>query len=211
MKKAFVTLVLAALGVTGLAGCGHGQTSYTPAAAAFGANGQCYMPLSVPQTAWQAIEQQYIHQGWCQSGWTPIYIPQQTYMAYYPYYSSPAFYTHYVPATYRTSYVSYERGFGTSHRAQIATATRTATYKGSNGKTTTYNQIKTGGGTRTSFGSGTRCDVMRGSLMKPQYAKRGGGGFSGGGSRGGGYSSGGGSRTGSGTSRTGSGSHTSGC
>jgi hypothetical protein len=210
MKKFVTTLVLVALGVVGLAGCGQGNTSYVPAAAAFGGNGQCYMPMQVPQTAWQAIEQQYIAQGWCQSGWTPILIPQQTYMAYYPYYSSPAFYTHYVPATYRTSYVSYERSFGTTYKSQIAAAEKTATYKGSNGKTTTYNKIKTGGGTRTSFGSGTRCDVMRDSLMKPQYAKRGSGGHIGGGSRGG-YSSGGGSRTGSsrtGTSRSGS---TSGC
>src|SRR4051794_35736576 len=116
--------------MTGVPACGNQQTHYVPAAAAFGGNGQCYMPLSVPQTYWQQIEQQYIHQGWCHAGWTPTYIPMSTYETYYPYYSSGAFYNTYIPLGYRTSYVSYEHQFGTTYRSQIATLSKTATYKG---------------------------------------------------------------------------------
>lgn len=204
MRRLAATLLAAVCIATGVSACSSQPTTYVPAAAAFGnaGLGQCYMPLSVPQSAWQAIEQQYIARHWCSAGWAPVYIPQSTYMAYYPYYSSPVFYSHYIPSVYRTSYVSYERGFGTTYHSQILTAERTATYKGSNGKTTTYNQIKGGGGTRAKFGGGTRCSAVRDALLQPKYQARGGG--SGGGSRSG--SSGGGSRSGSSGSRSGSGS-----
>lgn len=215
MKKFVVGLVMVAMASLGLAACGGSHNvAYTPAPAAFGSSalGQCYMPLSVPQSYWQSIEAQYIHNGWCHAGWTPTYIPQSTYMTYYPYYSSGAFYTHYIPVGYRTSYISYERNFGTTYRSQISTLDRNAVYKGSNGKTTTYNNIKSGGGTRSSFSSGgTRCSAVRNALLQPKYQAKGGGGggSSGGGSRGG-STSGGGSRSGSGsgsgtTSRSGSG------
>lgn len=214
MKKFAAVLIAGVIGIFGLSGCGGNQpVAYTPSLAAFGGNGQCYMPLSVPQTYWQSIEAQYIHNGWCHAGWTPVYIPQSTYMTYYPYYSSGAFYTHYIPVGYRTTYVSYEHNFGTTYRSQIATLDRSAVYRGSNGKTTTYNQIKSGGGTRSSFSSGgTRCSAVRYALLKPQYQKRGGGGgFSGGGSRGGGFSGGGSRSGGSSGSRSGTSSKTGGC
>lgn len=214
MKKFVVALAASAMALFGLSACGGSNPTYVPSAAAWGnaGLGQCYMPLGVPQSAWQAIQQQYITNHYCQPGWTPVYMPQSTYMAYYPYWSSGVFYNHYLPVTYRTSYVSYETGFGRQYHSQILTAERTATYKGSNGKTTTYNKIKSGGGSRSSFGTGgTRCSAVRDVLLQPQYqTKGGGGGFSGGGSRGGGGYSGGGSRSGSSGSRSGSGSSKSG-
>jgi hypothetical protein len=209
VKKFVVGLVMVAMTSLGLAACGgNPNVAYTPSLAAFGNStlSQCYMPLSVPQSYWQSIEQQYIQRGWCHAGWQPTYIPQNMYMTYYPYYSSPVFYNAYIPVAYRTSYVSYERGFGTTYRSQIATLDRTAVYRGSNGKTTTYNQIKSGGGSRSSFGTGgTRCSAVRNALLQPKYQTKGGGGFSGGGSRGG-TTSGGGSRTGGSRSGSGSGS-----
>lgn len=203
MKKFVVGLVMTAMATLGLSACGGSQpVQYTPSLAAFGSStlSQCYMPLSVPQSYWQSIEQQYIQRGWCHAGWAPTYIPMSMYETYYPYYSSPVFYNTYIPMGYRTGYISYEHSFGTTYRTQIATLDRTASYRGTNGKTTTYNNIKSGGGTRSSFSSGgTRCSAVRNVLLKPQYQNRGGGGgFSGGGSRGGGFS-GGGSRSGSGT------------
>lgn len=212
MKKTLYALVAVALAAVGLTACGGQPVTYTPAAAAWGNAGlhQCYMPLGVPQSSWQAIEQRYIASHYCQAGWTPIYMPQQTYMAYYPYWSSGVFYNHYLPASYRTVYVSYETNYGRTYHSQILSAERTATYKGSNGKTTTYNKIKTGGGTRSSFGTGTRCSAMRDALLQPKYQRRGGGGSFGGGSRGGG-GIGGGSRSGSSGSRSGTSSGSKGC
>lgn len=204
MIRRFVAIgCVVAATLMGAAACGGSNPTYAPVAAAWGNAGlsQCYMPLGVPQTAWQAIEQQYIAHHYCQPGWTPVYMPQSTYMAYYPYWSSSAYYGYYLPSPYRSSYIVYERNFGTQYHSQILTAERTAVYKGSNGKTTTYNKISTGGGTRAKFGSGTRCSAVRNVLLQPQYQARG----TGGGSRSGGGTSGGTSRSGGGT-RSGSGS-----
>lgn len=202
MKKFIVAAVAATLTMLGLGACGGGHpTTYTPAA--YGQNGYCYY-INSPAEA-LALQSS----GLCPHSWAPLLAPLAWQQMYYPYYSSPAYYNHYVPVGVRTVYISHERSFGSTYRSQIATASKSASYRGSNGKVTTYNKISTGGGTRTSFGTktSTRCDVVRGALLKTKFQRGGGGGF-GGGSRSGG-SSGGGTRSGSSsTSRSGSSSGT---
>lgn len=201
MKKFIVAAVAAALTMVGLGSCGSSQpTAYAPAA--YGQNGYCYYINSPAEAvALQAS-------GLCPHSWVPLLAPLMWQQMYYPYYSSPAYYNHYVPVSVRTVYVSHERSFGSTYRSRISTLSKTASYRGSNGKVTTYNKISTGGGTRTTFGTktSTRCDVIRPALLKSKFQRGGGGGGGfGGGSRssGGGYS--GGSRSGSSsTSRSGS-------
>lgn len=196
MKRIVLSAIAAVMAVTGLSACGQGSTYYHPAA--YGQNGHCYY-INNPA---EAIALQ--HAGLCPNTWLPMQAPLAWQEMYYPYYSSPAYYNAYVPVGLRRGYITSEQSFGRTYHSAILTAERSAVYKSNTGKTTTYSKISSGGGTRTSFGSGTRCDVVSNALLKPQFqhpAKGGGGGGFGGGSRGG-YS--GGSRSGSGSgSRTG--------
>jgi hypothetical protein len=199
MRKIVMLPLLALLLVIGLSGCGGGQpVSYAPAA--YGQNGQCYYvddPYEV------TVLQQ---QGLCQRSWTPFLMPLFWHQMYYPYYSSPGYVNTFVVVSHRTTYVTHERSFGNTYKSQISSASKTAKYKGSNGKIVTGNKVNTNNmkGSRNSGGSGSRtktCSLGPISTSAGLLFKGGGGG--GGGSRGGSSggsrssSSGGGSRSGS--------------
>lgn len=153
MKKILATVILAA---SVLVGCGGGQAvAYRPIS--YGENNQCYYVNSPAEViALQA-------QGLCQAGWAPTLMPLYWHQRYWNYYSSPSYYNVYVPASSRTVYVASERSWGSINKSSIATASKTATYQGSNGKTVTADKIgvaKYGGGSRfgpvgTKFGGGS--------------------------------------------------------
>lgn len=153
MKKIILSIILAA---AILAGCGGGHPiAYRPIA--YGENNQCYY-VNNPA---EVITLQA--QGLCQPGWAPTLMPLYWHQRYYPYYSSPAYYNVYVPVASRSVYITSERTWGSSNKTAIATASREATYKGSNGKTVPASKIgaaKYGGGARfgpegTKFGGGS--------------------------------------------------------
>lgn len=144
--------VLITIGATlGLTGCGDGDVTYAPAA--YGIPGHCYYVDSpVEAVALTAA-------GLCPASWTPTLMPLAWHEQYYPYYSSPAYVTRYVPVASRTVYVQHQTTFGATYKTQIASATKTAVYKGSNGKTVPASGIgisKFGGGSSAKYGGGAR-------------------------------------------------------
>lgn len=164
MRKTLFALML----VVGLlTGCGRGHpVAYRPIA--FGENNQCYYVQNPAEVI--ALQQQ----GLCDPSWAPAVMPSYWHMRYWNYYSSPAYYTVYVPAPSRAAYSTAERSWGSGHQAEISTAARQATYKGSNGKTVTAEKIgaaKFGGGARfgptgTKFGGGARTAPVEGPAPK---------------------------------------------
>ena len=87
-------------------------------------------------------------------------MPLAWHETYWGFYSPPAYYNVYVPAATRTVYISHETTFHTTYSSQIATASKTATYKGSNGKTVTGPntaklKFSSGSGSTTSKGGGS--------------------------------------------------------
>jgi hypothetical protein len=150
------TLVLFAFVLVACGGGGGEKVAYRPVA--FGADSQCYYaddPLEV---------QMLVNAGLCEPHWSPAAMPLAWHQRYWNYYSSPAYYQLYVPEPIRTVYVDRERSFGSLNRQAIATESKKATYRGSNGKTVSADKIgaaKYGGGNRfgpvgKKFGGGAR-------------------------------------------------------
>lgn len=153
MKRAIFAIIITGFILTG---CAHSQRiAYQPTS--FGENGHCYY-VDSPYEA-----QELIRSGMCPSDWIPYPISPLFHQRYFNYYASPSYYRVYVPVASRSSYASSEKSWGSSNRTAIATESKTATYKGSNGKTVTADKIgvaKYGGGSRfgpvgTKFGGGS--------------------------------------------------------
>lgn len=123
--------------------CSSQPVAYEPAA--YGANGTCYY-IQSPAEAY-ALQQA----GLCPRGWGIGMAPLYWQEMYWPYYSSPAYYGVYVPSPLRTTYVSVERTFYNQHTSAVRTASSTASYRSSTGKTVTG---KTVIASKAQFGSG---------------------------------------------------------
>jgi hypothetical protein len=150
------------LGVT-LTGCSSGPAA-TYAPAAYGQNGQCYY-LDDPYEA-----QQLLAAGLCPAGWVPAPMPLSWEEMYFSYYDSPAYYSRYVLVSHRTVYLSHEAAFHTTYASQISAASKSATYKGSNGKTVTGTTAKM----KFSTGSGSTGTAGGGSLRRGTTGTTGG-------------------------------------
>ncbi len=153
MKRIILSVIIAA---AILAGCGGGSpVAYRPIA--YGENNQCYYVNSPAEVITLQA------QGLCDRSWAPTLMPLLWHQRYWNYYSSPSYYSVYVPVASRSVYITTERTWGSNNRAAIATASREATYRGSNGKTVPASKIgaaKYGGGSRfgpvgTKFGGGS--------------------------------------------------------
>lgn len=207
MKTKFAVLISAVLMLTGLTACGHNDMSYRPAA--FGQSGQCYYVDNPAEAI--ALQQAEL----CPSSWIPTVMPLFWHQQYAYYYDYPGYYNRFVPVSSRTIYVTHAHTFENTYRSQIKTASKTAQFRGSDGKTYTGNKIKvgpktfTGGSNKGGFSGGSNKSKTCG-MSQSGYAYKGGGttggtsggssGFSGGGNRGG-YS--GGSKGGSSGSTSG--------
>lgn len=153
MKKIFLSIIMAAVMLTGCGG-GH-HVAYRPIA--YGENNQCYYVNNPVETI--ALQQA----GLCQPGWAPTIMPIYWHQRYWNYYASPSYYRTYVPVASRSTYVASEKSWGSTNKTAIATEAKRATYQGSNGKTVTADKIgaaKYGGGARfgptgTKFGGGS--------------------------------------------------------
>lgn len=155
---AAITAVLAA----GLTACDDADdVSYAPVA--YGVPGHCYYVDSPAEAV--ALRSA----GLCPAAWAPTLMPLAWHEQYYPYYSSPAYYNVYVPASSRVVYTRTETTFGTTYKTQISTATKTATYKGSNGKTVPASKIGT-----SKFGSGNSFSSSSGNAKYGGGARNGG-------------------------------------
>lgn len=155
------------IAVAALAGCSHpAAVSYAPAAVSYapaaygmqvGGVYECYYvnsPLEV---------QTLVANGYCPAGSVPTHMPESWLDEYFMFYDSPAYYNVYVPVAYRTTYISTYHTYYVSHTTVINTASRSATWKGSNGKTVSGSQVNTAK-MKFSTGSGSTGKVGGGSL-----------------------------------------------
>lgn len=148
------------IAVAALAGCSHpAAVSYAPAAYGMqvGSVYDCYYvsdPLEV---------QTLVTNGYCPAGSVPTRMPESWLDEYFSYYDSPVYYNTYVPASYRTAYVSTYHTYYVQHTTVINTASKSATWKGSNGKTVSGSQVNTAK-MKFSTGSGSTSNVGGGSL-----------------------------------------------
>lgn len=161
MTKRIAVLIAALFAAAAaLAGCSHpAPVAYAPAAygeVLHGA-GYCYWDDDVYEA------QQLFAQGLCPAGWVPAQMPLYWHERYYSYYSSPAYYNTYVIASHRTVYVTHETTFRTTYSSQITAQAKTATWKGSNGKTVSGAKVDTAK-MKFSTGSGSTGKVGGGSL-----------------------------------------------
>lgn len=124
-----VALAVALAGV--LSGCNGGAVTMQPAAYGQVVNGQgrCYYVVD----SYEA--QQLLAAGLCPAGWVPYQAPLSWEETYFAYYDSPAYYNRYVLPAHQTMFVATETTFQKTYAVQISTAAKTATYRGSNGKT----------------------------------------------------------------------------
>lgn len=197
MARKFAALLAGLFLFAGLTACGNDSVAYRPAA--FGENNQCYYvedPLEVV-----ALQ----NAGLCPRTWAPTLMPLFWHQQYAYYYDYPGYYNTFVPVGFRTTYVTHVHTFEKTYASDIKSASKSAKFKGSNGKTVTGNKIKvgpktfSGGSNKNGFSGGSNksktCGMSASGGALTLVTKGGGstgGGFSGGGSRGG---SSGGSRS----------------
>lgn len=196
IRTLLAALLVSALALTGLTGCGGGDVTYAPAAygEVIGGIGHCYYVQDPAEVT-------YLYGGGlCPHTWVATLAPVYWHERYFSYYDSPAYYTHYVPVGSRTVFISTQRTFYSSYRVQISSQSRYASYRGSNGRTYTGTKVgSTKFGSGSSFGSaGQRYGggSRGGSGSGSGYSGRSGSGGSGSRGSGGGFSGGfgGGSR-----------------
>ncbi|MDQ6649272.1 MAG: hypothetical protein M3Z02_04060 [Actinomycetota bacterium] len=216
--RRYALLVSLTLVVLVLTGCGRDRRDYYPTA--YGVPGQCYYvhdPIEVtgPGGLWSDRR--------CDSGWAPTLMPIGWHNSYAYYYDSPRYLNRYLPEAQRGQALESMKTYERDHAGEIKTASRTATYTDSKGRTYTGKSLSpsaVGGGARGGAGGGSRSKTCGLSAVSSEGAgtvlARGGssgGGSSGGGSSGGGSrgGSGGGSRGGSGGSTGGGSKSRSGC
>lgn len=157
-----ITALIAGLfiAVAALAGCSHSTpVSYAPAAYGVQVGGtyECYY-VNYPDEV-----QTLIAHGCCPVGSVATRAPESWLDEYFLYYDSPAYYNVYVPGAYRTTYISTYHTYYVQHTTVINTASRNATWKGSNGKTVSGSQVNTAK-MKFSTGSGSTGNVGGGSL-----------------------------------------------
>lgn len=161
MTRRIAVLIVAMFAtLAALAGCSDpAPVSYAPAAYGETINGvgQCYW-IDDPYEA-----QQMFAQGLCPVGWVATPMPLYWHERYYSYYSSPVYTNSYVLVSHRTVYVTHETTFRTTYSSQINTQAKTATWKGSNGKTVSGAKVNTAK-MKFSTGSGSTGKVGGGSL-----------------------------------------------
>lgn len=128
-SKLAAALLAGAAGTAVLAGCGSPAQSHAPLAA-YGQGTSCYYVYNPAEVG------QLKAAGLCPQNSFPVQAPQSWLDEYYYYYDSPLYYDSYVPAQYRTAYVrTYMPGELGSHRSDITTRSRKATYYSTSGAT----------------------------------------------------------------------------
>jgi hypothetical protein len=160
IRRLALLLVSALTAIAALTGCSHSApVSYAPAAygEVIGGHGRCYYDDD-PYEA-----QQLLLDGSCPAGWIAYPMPLAWHESYWGFYSSPSYYNRYVIVSHRTIYVTHETTFHATYSTQINTASKTATYKGSNGKTVSGSKVDTAK-MKFSTGSGSTGKVGGGSL-----------------------------------------------
>jgi len=113
-------------------------------------------------------------------------MPPGWHNSYAYYYDSPRYINRYVPAEQRASTLESMKGYERDHAAEIKTASKTATYKDSTGRTYTGKSLSPstlGGGARGGAGGGSRTKtcglpVLKGGSVLARGSS--GGGSSGG-------------------------------
>ncbi|MEY9892717.1 putative membrane protein YgcG [Catenulispora sp. MAP12-49] len=176
-----------------LSGCSRSKpVAYAPAAYGQQVGGvfQCYYVDS------PAEAQELIAEGLCPPGSVPMPMPQSWLNQYFAYYDSPAYYNTYVPVGNRSHYIGTYHTYYTQHASVIDAAAKTASWKGSNGKTVSGSQVDTAK-MKFSTGSGSNSMMGGGSL------RGGSSGGSVGGSSGGGDDESGHSKSGTSHSKSG--------
>jgi hypothetical protein len=142
----------------------------TYAPAAYGENGHCYYDDDIYEA------QQLLLDGSCPAGWVAYPMPLYWHEQYADFYASPIYVNRYVVASHRTVYVTHEMTFHATYATQINAASKTATYKGSNGKTVTgpkAGAVTFGGGAgrQQQFGGGSgRTGTIGGATGAPVLA-----------------------------------------
>lgn len=148
------------IAVAALAGCSHSApVSYAPAAYGqqVGSTYQCFYVYG------NAEVNSLIAHGYCPAGSVATRMPDAYLNTYFSYYDSPAYYDVFIPSPVRTVYISTYHTYYMQHTAVINTASKSATWKGSNGKTVSGTKVNTAK-MKFSTGSGSTGKVGGGSL-----------------------------------------------
>lgn len=196
MIKRLTAMVAALLlAIVMLAACGSTPATYQPTAFGPTVNGQLYCaymvsPLECSGRPGIPYQMPLVQPGYYNPSGTDLLSQLfMWHLMYHAWYGSPSYYNHYVPVAYRTTYVTrYVTTFDTRYSSSERVAQSRATYRGSNGRTVSGNQVNTGrlAPPRNNGGSGTKvCGMSYGSAQSI-LAKGFGGSF--GGSRSSGFS-----------------------
>lgn len=141
MTRRIATLIAGLfIAVAALAGCSRSTpVSYAPAAYGVQVGGvyECYY-VSSPMEV-----QTLVANGYCPAGSVPTRMPDSWLDEYFSYYDSPAYYNTYVPVAYRTGYISKYHAYYLQHVTVINAASRSASWKRSDGKTVSGSQVDT--------------------------------------------------------------------
>jgi len=152
-------LFIAVAALAGLSGCSHTPVSYAPAAYGVQAGSvyDCYYVYG------NAEVNTLIARGYCPVGSVPTRMPDSYLDTYFSYYDSPAYYDTFVPSPVRTVYISTYHTYYVQHTAVINTASKSATWKSSSGKTVPGTKVNTAK-MKFSTGSGSNSTMGGGSL-----------------------------------------------
>jgi hypothetical protein len=159
------------IAVAALVGCSHSApVSYAPAAYGVQAGSvyDCYWVYGAAEV--DAL----IAHGYCPVGSVATRMPDSYLNMYFSYYDSPSYYDTFVPSPVRTVYVSTYHTYYVQHTAVITTASKSATWKGSNGKTVSGASVNTAK-MKFSTGSGSTSKMGGGSLRGGSFGGSGGG------------------------------------
>lgn len=168
-------LIIAVAGIATVAGCSTpAAVSYAPAAYGVQAGNafDCYYVYG------NAEVNALIARGYCPVGSVPTHMPDAYLNAYFSYYDSPAYYDTFVPSPVRSVYVSTYHTYYVQHTTVITTAAKSATWKGSNGKTVSGTSVNTAK-MKFSTGSGSTSKMGGGSLRSGSSGGSSGGSGSG--------------------------------
>lgn len=190
-RSPLAALLVSALVMTGLSGCGEDdEVTYAPAAygEVIGGIGRCYYVTDPAEIG-------YLYAAnLCPHTWIAYPMPLYWHQRYFTYYSSPAYYTRFVPVGSRTVYISSQRTFYTTYRVQVSAQTRYASYRGSDGRNYSGSKVdaaKFRSGTPSGSGQQNGAGSARGGSGGGSSGRIGGSGSSGSGSGSRGYSGGG--------------------
>lgn len=159
IRRLALLLVGALTAIAALTGCSSAPVSYAPDAYGVQVGGvyDCYYVNNAAEV------QTLMANGLCPAGSVAYRMPESFLNEYFSYYDSPAYYNTYVPVAYRTSYESTYHVYYVQHTTVINAASKSATWKGSNGKTVSGSKVNTAK-MKFSTGSGSKSTVGGGSL-----------------------------------------------